>query len=213
MIVRQLLIGGDRNYSYIVADREGGVCVIIDPSYNPKMILEEVKKLNLEIKYILCTHDHPDHTNGNMEIKKATGKEALLYGDTDRETGMTLSDGAILPLGEITVKALSTPGHTKDSMCFYIGDSVFTGDTLFIGKIGGTFGRDNAFIQYNSIHEKLMTLPYDTLVYPGHNYGIAPSSTIEYEKNNNPFILQPDFEAFFHLKNNWEQYKVEHGIK
>ena len=107
---------------------------------------------------------------------------------------------------------LHTPGHTEDSICLYVGDAVFTGDTLFVGKIGGTgFGRQ-ARTEYESLHQKLMTLPDDTRVFPGHNYGAAPESTIGHERQTNPFLLQPNFEAFVHLKKNWTAYKKEHGI-
>ena len=212
MIVKQLIPGGDRNFSYIAGDKEGGAGIIIDPSYNPEMILKEAKKLGLEIKYIFCTHSHYDHTNGNNTIKKLTGKTPLLYGHTDGETGLIISDETILLPGSLNIKIIHTPGHTEDSMCIYTGNALFTGDTLFVGKIGGTHTVENALKEYSSLHEKLMTLPDETLVYPGHNYGTFPVSTIGEEKRNNPFIIQPDFEAFLYLKNNWTQYKLEHGI-
>jgi glyoxylase-like metal-dependent hydrolase (beta-lactamase superfamily II) len=213
MIVKQLLPGGDRNFSYIAGDKEGCSGIIIDPSYNPEMILEEAKKLGLEVKYIFCTHGHSDHTNGNNIIRKLTGKIPLLYGHTDSETGITISDGVKLPLGSLDIKIIHTPGHTEDSMCLYTGNALFTGDTLFTGKVGGTHSREDSLREYYSLHEKLMTLPEETVVYPGHNYGISPTSTVGKEKKSNPFIIQPDFGAFLYLKNNWAEYKLEHGIK
>ena len=213
MIVKQILTGGDRNYGYLAGDKEGGEGVIIDPSYSPEKLVEEAKKHNLDIKYVFCTHNHPDHTNGNREIEKLTGKKALLFGHTEAERGKKIEDGTELPLGDLTVKVLHTPGHTEDAICIHIGDSVFTGDTLFVGKVGGTYGKEAAEKEYDSLHKKLMALPEETKVYPGHNYGTAPLSTIKNEKETNPFIIQPDFEAFLHLKNNWAQYKREHGIK
>jgi glyoxylase-like metal-dependent hydrolase (beta-lactamase superfamily II) len=213
MIVRQISTGGDRNFGYIAGDKEGGEGIIVDPSYNPQLLWDTSQGLKLNIKYILCTHGHFDHTNGNEEIKKLSGKKPLLYGEKDIETGITFNDGDIIPLGNLIIKVLHTPGHTANSMCLYTGNSLFTGDTLFVGKIGGTSGRENALTQYKALHEKIMTLPDDTMIYSGHNYGISPISTIGDEKKNNPFILQQDFEAFFYLKNNWSQYKLEHGIK
>ncbi|HPZ10149.1 MAG TPA: MBL fold metallo-hydrolase, partial [Candidatus Eremiobacteraeota bacterium] len=158
-------------------------------------------------------HNHPDHTNGNSRIIELTGKKPLFYGDTDPDTGIILSDGIEIPFGCLTIKIIHTPGHTEDSMCLYIGDCLFTGDTLFVGKIGGTHSRESALKQYEALHKKLMTLPSETKVYGGHNYGITPISTIGQEKESNPFILQRNFEAFYNLKNNWVQYKLEHGIK
>jgi len=212
MIVKQILTGGDRNFGYIAGDKEGGAGIIVDPSYSPEKLLEEAEKLGLKIKYFFCTHNHPDHTGGNYVIQKKTGKKVLLYGDTEPETGIEITDGALLPLGDLSVKIIHTPGHTDDSICIYTGDSLFTGDTLFVGKVGGTYGREDAKTEYDSL-QKLMALPSETKVYPGHNYGVSPTSTTGQEKEANPFLLQPDFEAFLHLKNNWARYKEEHGIK
>jgi glyoxylase-like metal-dependent hydrolase (beta-lactamase superfamily II) len=89
---------------------------------------------------------------------------------------------------------------------------LFTGDTLFVGKVGGTGYGDDAREEYDSLHQKLMTLPDDTVVWPGHDYGVAPQSTIGHEKETNPFILRPDFQSFVELKRNWLAYKAEHGI-
>lgn len=212
MIIKQILTGGDRNYGYVVGDKKGGAGILIDPSYSPEKLLEEAKKDNLEIKYVFCTHGHSDHTNGNRKIKELTGIEPLLFGDIETETEIKVQDGTTFPMGELAVKILHTPGHTDDGICIYIGDAVFTGDTLFVGKVGGTYGDNPARAEYSSLHKKLMTLPDETRVYPGHNYGVAPTSTIGHEKKTNPFILQQDFEAFLDLKNNWVQYKKEHGI-
>lgn len=93
------------------------------------------------------------------------------------------------------------------------GDALFTGDTLFVGKVGGTDFGALVAEEYHSLHEKLMTLPENTRVFPGHDYGIAPHSTIGNEKKTNPFILQPDLDAFIDLKRNWAEYKRKHGIQ
>ncbi|OGU54189.1 MAG: MBL fold metallo-hydrolase [Ignavibacteria bacterium RBG_13_36_8] len=212
MITKQFLTGGDRNFGYLIADEKTKLAVIIDPSYSPEMICGFAKDNDYEIKYILNTHDHYDHTNGNTIAEKLTGTRALTFGDTDPFTGQEISDGVILPLGELQIKIIHTPGHTMDSICIYIGDAVFTGDTLFVGKVGGTgYGKD-AEQEYNSLHNKLMKLPDSTRVFPGHNVGTAPESTIENERKTNPFFLQPNFEAFIELKKNWTEYKRKHGI-
>jgi len=143
---------------------------------------------------------------------KLSGVLPLLYGDKDTKTGVSVLDDAVFPLGNLEIKILYTPGHTNDSICIYIGDAIFTGDTLFVGKVGGTDFGTLARTEYNSLHNKLMTLPDSTRVFPGHNYGVAPESTIAHEKKTNPFLLRPDVESFIDLKKNWDEYKRIHGI-
>jgi hydroxyacylglutathione hydrolase len=117
-----------------------------------------------------------------------------------------------LPLGNLEITILHTPGHTSDAICFYIGDAVFTGDTLFVGKVGGTDFGAGAQAEYDSLRQKLLALPGGTRVFPGHDVGVAPESTIAHEQETNPFLVQPDFESFLHLKRTWAAYKKEHGI-
>ncbi|GAK57614.1 beta-lactamase domain protein [Candidatus Vecturithrix granuli] len=212
MLVKQFVIGGDRNFGYLAADEITRKAVVIDPSYHPEMIVEFAQKHGYAIAYIFNTHGHYDHTNGNETIEKLTGKVPLLFGETDSESGITVEDEARFPLGELDILILHTPGHTEDSICLYIGDAVFTGDTLFVGKIGGTDFGQQAGTEYVSLHQKLMALPDNTRVFPGHNYGVAPESTIGRERETNPFLLQPNVEAFIDLKKNWTAYKKEHGI-
>jgi len=176
------------------------------------MIVDYAREKGYEIAYIFVTHDHIDHTNGNHVIGRLTGKQPLLFRSTDPTTGTRVEDGAQFPLGSLEVTILHTPGHTEDSICIHIGDAVFTGDTLFVGKVGGTDFGLGAQAEYVSLHKKLLALPDSTRVFPGHDYGIAAQSTIGKERNTNPFLLQSDFEAFVHLKQNWLVYKKEHQI-
>lgn len=212
MLVKQFLTGGDRNYGYLIADEATRKAAIIDPSYAPETIHDFAQENGYQVAYIFCTHDHGDHTNGNKKISKLTGKSALLFGDTDPETAIKIEDGAELPLGELTITIIHTPGHTSDSICLYIDDALFTGDTLFVGKVGGTDLGAGATAEYNSLHDKLMVLPGDTRVFPGHNVGVTTESTIAHERETNPFLLQPNLDAFVDLKRNWAAYKQEHGI-
>ncbi|MCK4655434.1 MAG: MBL fold metallo-hydrolase [candidate division Zixibacteria bacterium] len=212
MFVKQFLTGGDRNYGYLAADDSTKLAAIIDPSYSPKLIYDFSQDNGYKIEYIFVTHNHSDHTNGNDAIKKLSGVCPLLLGDKNPTTGTTVSDGAKFPMGDLNIQIIHTPGHTSDSICVYIGDSVFTGDTLFVGKVGGTGYRDDARTEYDSLHNKLMKLPDSTRVFPGHNYGVAPESTILSEKKTNPFLLRPDIEAFIDLKRNWLEYKRIHNI-
>ncbi len=213
MLVKQFRTGGDRNFGYLAGDETTKMAVVIDPSYSPDMIADYADENGYMINYIFITHNHYDHTNGNKEIERRTGIKPLLFGNKDPKTNMLIMNDAVLPLGSLKIKIIHTPGHTEDSICVFVGDAIFTGDTLFVGKIGGTdFGRQ-AKTEYDSLHNKLMTLPDEIRVFPGHDYGIAPESTIAREKKSNPFLVQPDFDSFLHLKMNWAEYKREHGIQ
>ncbi len=212
MFVKQFRTGGDRNFGYLAADEETGEALVVDPSFNPRMIVDFAADRGFTIRFVFITHDHYDHTSGNREIERLTGIRPLMYGSIDPGTGIEVKNGARFALGRLGVVILHTPGHTMDSICILVGDALFTGDTLFVGKVGGTDFGEGARREYDAIHRRLMTLPNETRVFPGHDYGLAPESTIGAERAGNPFILQPDFEAFVHLKRNWEAYKKEHGI-
>jgi len=212
LFVKQFLTGGDRNFGYLIADPESGKAIVIDPSNNPDMIVEFANQNHFNIEYIFNTHRHSDHTNGNEKIKALTGITAVAHNDREKATGQQIVDETLFELGPFNIKIIYTPGHTSDSICILIGDALFTGDTLFVGKVGGTDLGEQARDEYHSLHEKLMKLPDNTRVFPGHNYGIKPQSTIKLEKETNPFLLQPDFDSFVDLKRNWAEYKKKHGI-
>ena len=138
MFIAQVHTGGDRNFGYLVADEEEKKAIVIDPSFSPERLVEIARARKYEILYVFNTHDHSDHTNGNAAIERLTGRCALLYGSTDPLTGLRVIDGAVFPLGGLEARIIHTPGHTPDSICILVGDAVFTGDTLFVGKVGGT---------------------------------------------------------------------------
>lgn len=212
MIVEQFRTGGDRNFGYLVADKPGGKALAIDVSGGAREIFDEAKRRSLELHYLFSTHGHADHTCGNDLMARLTGLAPLTYGATCPRMGIRVAHKARFPLGTLEVEVLHTPGHTPDSVCLHVDGALFTGDTLFTGKVGGTADLAAARQEYDSLHQALLTLPADTLVYPGHDYGTAPTSTIGEERRSNPFLLQPDFDAFFDLKRNWAAYKQAHGI-
>ncbi len=212
MLVQQLATGGDRNFAYIVADPKTGSAAIIDPSYAPEMVYRACIDAGFSPVYVFNTHRHHDHSNGNAEMEKLSGVKAMAFGDLEPTTGRILQDDTRLPLGEEEIHILHTPGHTEDSMCLLVGDAVFTGDTLFVGKVGGTGYGEDARQEYDSLHGKLMQLPDETRVFPGHDVGVEPQSTIQRERETNPFLQQPDYESFLDLKKNWLAYKRKHGI-
>lgn len=210
--VKQFRTGGDRNFGYLAADGESRKALVVDPSYSPDLIASFAAEHSYTIAYVFCTHGHGDHTEGNRSIEDLTGRKALLHGDREDSTGTVVDDGAVFPLGSLSARIIHTPGHTDDSLCLHVGDALFTGDTLFVGKVGGTWTDGDAGREYASLHEKLMKLPGETRVFPGHDYGTAPESTIDEERATNPFLLQPDLKSFKDLKANWGEYKKKHGI-
>jgi len=212
MFVKQFRTGGDRNFGYLAADDAAGAAALIDPSFSPELMVDFAQKRGCRILYILNTHGHPDHTNGNAEAERLSGIIPIGFGDVEPVSGKTIGDNITLALGSLELRLLHTPGHTPDSICIHIGDALFTGDTLFVGKVGGTDCGSAAEAEYHSLHQKLLTLPDQTRVFPGHDYGTAPQSTILQEKRTNPFLLQPDLESFMDLKVNWAEYKRAHGI-
>jgi len=213
MFMKQFMTGGDRNFGYLVADESTKTAALIDPSYSPEIIIDFAQKEKFTTQYIFNTHGHYDHTNGNKVAKNLTGVTPLRYGDIEPITRKAVSDNTTFNLGNLEIRIIHTPGHTNDSICIHAGDALFTGDTLFVGKVGGTNFGSQAKAEYNSIHNKLLTLPDSTRVFPGHDYGTSPESTILRERQTNPFLLQPDIESFIELKRNWTEYKKIHGIK
>lgn len=212
MFVKQFRTGGDRNFGYLAADEAAAVAALIDPSFSPELLVEFAQKQGYRIQYIFNTHRHPDHTNGNAAAERLSGITPVGFGDIEPTSRKSLGDNVTLELGSLEIRILHTPGHTRDSICIHVGDALFTGDTLFVGKVGGTDFGPAAVAEYQSLHEKLLTLPDETRVFPGHDYGTAPQSTILREKQTNPFLLQPDLESFIDLKIHWAEYKRAHGI-
>jgi hydroxyacylglutathione hydrolase len=210
--VEQIRTGGDRNFGYLCADKATGEAFAVDPSNSPEALVEAARQHGWRLVQAFCTHGHSDHTNGNAEFERLTGIRVLLFGDRDARSGIEVAHGASFSLGRGSFSIIHTPGHTPDSICILAGDALFTGDTLFVGKVGGAWSEEEARQEYRSLHERLMTLPEAIRVFPGHDYGAAPASSIGQEKNTNPFLRQPDVEAFIELKNNWADYKKAHGI-
>jgi hydroxyacylglutathione hydrolase len=208
MIFEQIAIGGDRNFAYLVGDERTREVAVIDPGHGPELLVSRAASLGVEIRLVLNTHGHSDHTAGNHALVQRTGARLAAFGSGDPP----LQDGGVLRLGTIEMRILHTPGHTFDSICFLTGDNLVTGDTLFVGKIGGTPDAESARVEYDSLHQKICALPPETKVWPGHDYGLRPSSTIGDELRTNPFLLCPDFESFLDLKTNWIEYKRTHGI-
>ncbi len=213
MIFEQIAVGGDRNFGYLVGDEQSKKAMLVDPSYNQKKVLSLVSDLGLDVIYVVNTHGHYDHSKLSKRIAKATAAQVVCHKSASRGSQLGVDDGHQLEVGSLLVKIIHTPGHTADSICLLAEDKLITGDTLFVGKVGGTDLGDSARQEYHSLFDKLLKLPDNTQVWPGHDYGVRPTSTIGDERRENPFLLCGSCEEFIDLKRNWAKYKREHGIK
>jgi glyoxylase-like metal-dependent hydrolase (beta-lactamase superfamily II) len=138
MIFKQIESGGDRNYAYLIASEETMEAALIDPSPDPLKVINMVKEEKVEIKYIINTHSHYDHSAGNDKFGGARKGKSIIFINCGDDT--VIKDGGTLELGELILEFILTPGHTEDSICIKVEDKLVTGDTLFVGKVGGTYG-------------------------------------------------------------------------
>jgi glyoxylase-like metal-dependent hydrolase (beta-lactamase superfamily II) len=213
-VLEQIRTGGDRNLGYLVGDRVAGVAVAVDPSYEPDAIAERARAQSLRITHILNTHGHVDHAQGNLDLKQKTGARIAAYKDSSVQPEQPLDDGDVLRVGSIEIRVLHVPGHCPDHLLFHLPDQkvAITGDLLFVGKIGGTSTDEDARVEYDSLQRVLSELPDETTIWPGHDYGCRPASTIALERLVNPFLQTRDLQAFLHLKRDWADFKARHGL-
>jgi len=203
-VFRQLLDYETFTYSYILASK--GQAIIIDSVYErTERDLEIIKQLDLSLIYILDTHVHADHITAASRLRAATGAKIVIGAASKLECAdILVEDGQDLSFGDVQIKAISTPGHTDACTSYLIENRVFTGDTLFVRGTGRTdFQQGSPLKMFDSIKNKLYTLPDETLVYPGHDYNGRMNSTILEEKKYNPRIpLDVSLETFTHTMNN-----------
>ncbi|MBW2545561.1 MAG: MBL fold metallo-hydrolase [Deltaproteobacteria bacterium] len=208
MFLKQIQVGHMAVFTYIAGDKESGEGLVIDPAAETELIISEAESNGITIKYIVNTHGHVDHISGNADMKERTRADIIIHSDDadmlDSTPSMilrmfnakpsppadiTVQDGDLITIGKIGLKVIHTPGHSPGGMSLYTPGYVFTGDTLFVEGLGRTDLPGGSWeIMHESIMNKLLTLPDDTVVLPGHNYGRMPTSTIKNERENNPFL-------------------------
>lgn len=185
MFFRQIKHQGD-NFSYIIADDVSEEVAVVDPSFNGEEIIRLIRSQNLNVRYIINTHSHRDHVADNGDIKTSFGAEVIAHNLAKIDKNIGVVDGSVIKLGALTVHVIHTPGHSADSICLLFNNKLLTGDTLFVGDCGRTdLPGGSAEDMYNSLFHKLMKLNDDVEVYPGHDYGTKPHSTIGDEKRTN----------------------------
>jgi hydroxyacylglutathione hydrolase len=200
MFFKQIQQHGD-NFSYIIADENTKEAAVVDSSFNAGEILKTIKANEFNLKYVINTHGHSDHTAGNVELTSIFGAKIVAHKLSKVRFDVAVEDGDALSIGEVSMKIIYTPGHTPDSICLLVdGKKLLTGDTLFVSECGRTdFSGGNSKSMYDSLFNKLSKLNSNVEVYPGHDYGSKPFSTIGEEKKSN-YTLQPrsleDFVTF-----------------
>ena len=195
MLFRQIKYRGD-NFSYVIADEMTKEAVVVDPSYNEDALALFIKDQKLKLNYIIDTHCHGDHTAGNNDLKRAFGAKIVAHNFSEIKKDMSVVDGDVLKVGKIMIKVLHTPGHTEDSICLLVDGKILTGDTLFIGECGRTdLLGGSPEDMYRSLG-KLKELDDGIEVYPGHDYGPKPYSTIGEEKRTNYTLEDRTLEEF-----------------
>jgi len=202
MFFKQIQKHGD-NFSYVIADEKTKEAAVVDSSFNSGAIIELLKNNKFNLKYIINTHGHSDHTAGNQELTSAFSAKVVAHKLSKVNFDVAVVDGDILGVGQISLKVIYTPGHTIDSICLLVDNKkLLTGDTLFVGECGRTdFSGGNTKSMYDSLFNKLSKIDDDVEVYPGHDYGVKPSSTIGEEKKSN-YTLQPrSIEEFIEFMN------------
>lgn len=188
MLIQQIKAGYLDNFSYIVGCEKTGSALVVDPAGDADRFVKAAENAGLKIEYILNTHGHSDHTAGNTELKQLTGALVVIHkldAGRYRDADIELDKEETFQLGECELKIIHTPGHTPGGICLYAEGNLITGDTLFVGDSGRTDLPGGHRPALGASIRKLMTLPDETVVWPGHDYGPTPTSTIGWEKKHN----------------------------
>ena len=205
MIFKQLFDQKSSTYTYLIASAEGREALIIDPVLeNVHQYIELLKQLDLRLVKVIDTHIHADHVTGASKLKDITKCSTIMGDHTPAESvEIKVKDDEYINLDNLKIRAMYTPGHTSDSYCFLMNNQLFSGDTLLINGTGRTdFQNGSATAAYNSIFNKLLKLPEDTLLYPEHDYKGEKVSTIGKEKKQNPRLQVNSVDEYVEIMNN-----------
>lgn len=202
MPIEQLKVGFD-NFSYVIYSPARRKAALVDPGVDATAALQFLSTKDLILEYLIATHHHQDHTGACARIKRTRSLCRMVASAEDGShleipTDLVVADGSVLHVGDVTVKVLLTPGHTEGGICLLVdGKALITGDTLFIGDCGRTdLPGGSPQVMFDTLRKKLMALPDDLVVYPGHDYGPAPSDTLGNQKRTNKCLLASTYQEF-----------------
>ena len=210
MIFRQLFDKVSSTYTYMIASTKGREALIIDPVLeNVETYIKLLKEFDLKLVKVIDTHIHADHVTGASKLKDITKCSTIMGDHTPAETvEIKVKDDDYINLDNLKIRAMYTPGHTSDSYSFLMDNYLFSGDTLLINGTGRTdFQNGNAKDAYNSIFNKLLKLPEETLLYPAHDYKGEKVSTIGNEKKFNPRLQVKNVDDYIKIMNNLDLKK------
>jgi len=212
MIFRQVFDNKSSTYTYLIASAKGREAIIIDPVIeNVESYIKLLNELDLKLVKVIDTHIHADHVTGASKLKQETNCSTLMGEHTPADAvEIKVKDDEIIKIDKIEIKAMYTPGHTSDSYSFLMDNYLFSGDTLLINGTGRTdFQNGSSKDAYNSIFNRLLKLPEDTILYPGHDYNGKESSTIGNEKKFNPRLQVKNVDEYVELMSNLNLAKPE----
>ena len=212
MIFKQVFDTKSSTYTYIIASAEGREALIIDPVLeNVEDYIKILNQLNLKLVKVIDTHIHADHVTGAGKLRDKTKCVTIMGEHTPTDAvEVKVKDDEIIQLDKFKIRALYTPGHTSDSFCFLMNNYLFSGDTLLINGTGRTdFQNGSSKDAYNSIFNRLLKLPDETLLYPAHDYKGETVSTIGKEKRSNPRLQVKNVDEYIDIMNNLNLKKPE----
>ena len=219
MIFKQVFDTKSSTYTYIIASAEGREALIIDPVLeNVEDYIKILNQLNLKLVKVIDTHIHADHVTGAGKLRDKTKCVTIMGEHTPTDAvEVKVKDDEIIKLDKLNFRALYTPGHTSDSFCFLMDKYLFSGDTLLINGTGRTdFQNGNSKDAYNSIFNRLLKLPEETLLYPAHDYKGQTVSTIGKEKRSNPRLQVKNVDEYIEIMNNLnlkKPEKIDYNVK
>ena len=212
MIFKQVFDKKSSTYTYIIASAKGREALIIDPVLeNVEDYIKILNQLNLKLVKVIDTHIHADHVTGAGKLRDKTKCVTIMGEHTPTDAvEVKVKDDEIIKLDKLNFRAIYTPGHTSDSFCFLMDKYLFSGDTLLINGTGRTdFQNGSSEDAYNSIFNRLLKLPDDTLLYPAHDYKGETVSTIGKEKRSNPRLQVSNVDEYIEIMNNLDLKKPE----
>tara|TARA_B100000780_G_scaffold8120_1_gene5969 strand:+ start:323 stop:1006 length:684 start_codon:yes stop_codon:yes gene_type:complete len=205
MIFKQVFDQKSSTYTYLIASSTGREALIIDPVLeNVEDYIKLLSELDLRLVKVIDTHIHADHVTGAGKLRDKTKCVTIMGDHTPADAvEIKVKDEEVIKLDELNIRALYTPGHTSDSFSFLMDNYLFSGDTLLINGTGRTdFQNGNAKDSYDSIFHKLLRLPSETLLYPGHDYNGKMVSSIGKEKKFNPRLQINDVDEYIEIMDN-----------